>query len=402
MTKLINASGRIEGINYLDYSPISVEIENGSISRIKRLNKLPDNVKPMLIAPGLIDMQINGYLSVSFSLEGADNTSAGTGKLTIADVKKVTEGLWKEGITTFFPTLTTNSQSLLLKNFTTLARAMDDPSLLGSIAGFHLEGPYISDVDGYRGAHPKEHVRQPDWKEFLELYKASGEKILVVTLAPEVSGAFEFIRKCRKKGIVVSLGHHNGPAETIKQAIDNGAGLATHLGNGCASIINRHSNPIWPQLADERLMISFICDGFHLPPEVIQVFYKVKGADNIIITSDITSYAGLPPGEYKIKTGETIVKTPDGNLRFSGQEGGLYGSASPLNKGVGHIMKVTGCSLAKAIQMTTLNPARLYNLNDRGELEAGKRADIILFTMEDFKMKIIKTIVEGKIVFQLK
>jgi N-acetylglucosamine-6-phosphate deacetylase len=402
MTKLINASGRIEGINYLDYSPISVEIENGSISRIKRLKKLPDNVKPLLIAPGLIDMQINGYLSVSFSLEGADNTSASTGKLTIADVKKVTEGLWKEGITTFFPTLTTNTQSLLLKNFTTLARAMGDPSLLGSVAGFHLEGPYISDVDGYRGAHPKEHVRQPDWKEFLELYKASGEKILVVTLAPEVSGAFEFIRKCRKKGIVVSLGHHNGPAETIKQAIDNGAGLATHLGNGCASIINRHSNPIWPQLADDRLMISFICDGFHLPPEVIQVFYKVKGADNIIITSDITSYAGLPPGEYKIKTGETIVKTPDGNLRFSGQEGGLYGSASPLNKGVGHIMKVTGCSLAKAIQMTTLNPARLYNLNDRGELEPGKRADIILFTMEDFKMKIMKTIVEGKIVFQLK
>ena len=131
---------------------------------------------------------------------------------------------------------------------------------------------------------------------------------MLITLAPEINGAFEFIRKCRKKGIIVSLGHHNGPAEIIKQAIDNGAGLATHLGNGCASIINRHLNPIWPQLADDRLMISFICDGFHLPPEVIQVFYKVKGAENIIITSDITSYAGLPPGEYKIKTGGDICK----------------------------------------------------------------------------------------------
>ena len=127
-------------------------------------------------------------------------------------------------------------------------------------------------------------------------------------------------------------------------------------------------------------MISIICDGFHLPPEVIQVFYKAKGADNIIIISDITNFAGLPPGEYKNKKGETIIKTPEGNLRFSGQEGGLYGSATPLPKGVGHIMKVTGCSLAEAIRMATTNPARLHNLNDRGKLEPGKRADIILFS----------------------
>lgn len=402
MSNLMSSPKRVEGINYLDYSPVSIEIENGKIVKVERQNKLSEENKHIFIAPGLIDIQINGYLSVSFSLEGAEGTLEGGGELTTEDVKKVTEALWKEGVTTYFPTLTTNSQKLLLKNFAILARAKDDPLLLGSIPGFHLEGPYISAIDGYRGAHPKEYVRKPDWKEFLELYNAAGGKILLVTLAPEIDGAFEFIRKCREKGIVVSLGHHNGSAEIIKQAIDNGAGLATHLANGCASLINRHLNPIWPQLADDRLMISFICDGFHLPSEVIQVFYKVKGADNIIITSDITSYAGLPPGEYKIKTGETIIKTPDGNLRFSGQEGGLYGSASPITKGVGHIMKVTGCNLGKAIQMASSNPARLHNLNDRGKLEPGKRADIILFTMDDFNMKIKKTIVEGKIVFQLK
>jgi N-acetylglucosamine-6-phosphate deacetylase len=236
----------------------------------------------------------------------------------------------------------------------------------------------------------------------MELYRAADEKILIVTVAPEVSGAFEFIRKCREKGIMVSLGHHNASAEIIKEAIDNGAGMATHLANGCATMINRHKNPIWPQLADDRLTASIICDGFHLPPELIQVFYKVKGADNIIITSDITSYAGLPAGEYKIKTGETIVKTPDGNLRFSRQEGGLYGSASLLTKGVGHVMKVTGCSLAKAIQMTSTNPARLHNLNDRGKIEPGKRADLILFSMDGFDMKIKETIVAGELVWQEK
>ena len=399
MTQVSN-SGRIEAINYFDYSPVSVEFENGILSGIKRLEKLPPDVKPLFIAPGLIDIQINGYLSVSFSLEGAGDTEASGGKLSVGDVKKVTEGLWKEGVTTYFPTLTTNSQELLVRNFSVIAEAMKDPSFLGSIAGFHLEGPYISDVDGYRGAHPREFVRQPDWKEFLEMYKAAGNKILLVTIAPEVQGANDFIRECRKMGIVVSLGHHNGSAAVIKEAIDNGAGLATHLANGCASMVHRHFNPLWPQLADDRLMISIICDGFHLIPEEIQVFYKVKGADNIIITSDVTSYAGLPPGEYKIKSGETILKTVDGNLTFSGNVGGLYGSASPLSRGVGHIMKVTGCNLAKAIQMTTANPARLHNLSDRGKLEPGKRADLILFSMEDFNMKIRKTVVEGTTVFQ--
>lgn len=399
MTKMMNTSGRLEGINYLDHMPVALEYENGIITRIERINKLSDSNAPLFISPGLIDIQINGYLSVSFSLEGAEKTSA-NGDLTAADVRKVTEGLWKEGVTTYFPTLTTNSRELLLKNIRTITEAKNDPSLLGSIPGFHLEGPYISPVDGYRGAHPKEHVRLPDWNEFMEMYEAAGEKILLVTIAPEVEGAMEFIRKCREKGIVISLGHHNGSADIIKQAIDNGAGLSTHLGNGCASTINRHQNPIWPQLADDRLMISIIADGFHLPPEILKVFYKAKGAENITITSDITSYAGLPAGLYKIKTGETIEKTPDGNLRFSGQGGGLYGSASPLVKGVGHIMKVTGCSLFQAIKMTALNPARLHNLNDRGILEPGKRADIIMFTMDDYKLKIRKTIIEGKTVFE--
>jgi N-acetylglucosamine-6-phosphate deacetylase len=148
------------------------------------------------------------------------------------------------------------------------------------------------------------------------------------------------------------------------------------------------------------LMISIICDGFHLPPELVQVFYKAKGPDNIIIISDVTSYAGLPLGEYKIKTGESIVKTANGKLMFSGQEGGLYGSASPLSRGLGHIMKDTGCSLANAIKMTSTNAARLHNLNDRGILEKGKRADIILFTLEDFTMNIKKTIVAGNVVYQ--
>jgi N-acetylglucosamine-6-phosphate deacetylase len=395
------SSGRVDGINYLDNKPVAVWFEEGLITKVETIKSLSGNTEPLIISPGLIDIQVNGYNGVSFSLEGAYDPSGNKSGLSVEAIRNITKALWTHGVTTYFPTLTTNSKKLFLKNISVLNDAIDDPLNLGSIPGLHLEGPYISPEDGYRGAHPREYVRNPDWDEFLQLYQSARGKILIITLAPEVDGAIEFIKRCRKKGIVVSLGHHNGNADSISQAINAGARLATHLGNGCITYINRHINPIWPQLADDRLMISIISDSFHLPPEILKVFYRVKGPANIIIISDITSYAGLPSGSYKLKSGETIEKSPNGHLRFSGQDAGLYGSSTPLPEAISHMIKVTGCSIGDALQMTSTNPAALHNLNDRGTLEPGKRADIILFSMKDGKVLIEKTIVRGNLVFEL-
>ena len=279
---------RVEGINYLDNKPVAIWFEDGLITRVGQIENLQDNSEPLYIAPGLIDIQVNGYDGISFSLEGADDPSAETKHLSVEAIRKITREFWAQGVTTYFPTLTTNSQELFLRNIAILTEAIEDPENMGSIPGLHLEGPYVSAVDGYRGAHPREHVRIPDWEEFMQLNNAANGKILLMTMAPEVEGAIEFIRKCRDMGIVISLGHHNGSAEMISQAIDAGAGLSTHLGNGCASTINRHKNPLWPQLADDRLMISIISDSFHLPPEILKVYLRVKGAENIIIISDLT------------------------------------------------------------------------------------------------------------------
>ena len=391
---------RVEGINYIDNKPVAIWFEDGLITRVESTENLQDNSEPLYIAPGLIDIQVNGYDGISFSLEGADDPSAETKHLSVEEIRKISREFWAMGVTTYFPTLTTNSKELLLKNIAILTEAIEDPENMGSIPGLHLEGPYISAVDGYRGAHPREHVRLPDWEEFIQLNNAANGKILLMTMAPEVEGAIEFIRKCREMGIVISLGHHNGSAEMISQAVDAGAGLATHLGNGCASTINRHKNPLWPQLADDRLMISIISDSFHLPPEVLKVYFRIKGAENIIIISDLTSYAGLPAGQYMLKTGETIEKAPNGHLRFSGQEGGLYGSATPLPEAISHIIKVTGCSPGDAIRMTSTNPAILHGLNDRGALEPGKRADMIFFSLTDNNLQIRKTFVQGNMVYK--
>jgi N-acetylglucosamine-6-phosphate deacetylase len=388
-----NAQQIVEGLHFATGKPVQVKIENGKIAAVKSIKKLKNGNSKVYIAPGFFDNQVNGFAGVSFSFGESDLTAEG--------IEKATRELWKFGVTTYLPTLTTNSQEVLVRNFALLAKATGDSKLLGSIPGFHLEGPYINPEDGYRGAHPKPFVRLPDWDEFMEMYRASGEKILQVTLAPEMEGAQDFIKKCSEKGIVVAVGHHNANREQLDEAVENGARIATHLGNGCANLINRHYNPLWPQLSNDNLMISIICDGFHLLPEQIRVFYKTKGVDKTIITSDVTSYAALQPGEYKTQTGETIELTEDGKLHYPAQQV-LYGSASPITKGVGYVMKVTGCSLADAIQMASTNPAKLNGLTDRGTLEPGKRADLVLFTLDDFTVNVQKTYVNGERVYDSK
>jgi N-acetylglucosamine-6-phosphate deacetylase len=382
---------QIEGLFYLDHAPMRVEISNGKIKKLTRIKELSDKNSNLYIAPGLFDNQVNGYLGVSFIDMGAE--------LTMEGIHKATKALWKDGVTSYLPTLTTNKKEIHVKNLMLLAKAKADPEIRGSIPGFHMEGPYISPVDGYRGAHPLPSVRNPDWEEFLELYKASGENILQVTLAPEVEGAMDFISNLKELGIVVAIGHHNASSQEIKEAVDRGAETVTHLGNGMANTINRHRNPLWPQLAEERLTVSIIADGFHLLPEQLRVFYRAKGLEKTIITSDVSALGGMAPGKYLNVVGDTLELTPDGAVVYPAQNN-LAGSGSPLSRGIGNLMKATGCNLGEAIRMASSNPARLNSLYDRGAIEPGMRADIILFTLEDFKMEIKKTIVAGEVVYE--
>jgi N-acetylglucosamine-6-phosphate deacetylase len=381
----------IEGLFYRDLTPVAVEIQDGKIVRLTRKASLDHPAgEPLYIAPGLIDNQVNGYAGISFGFGG--------GELTVAGVRQATRALWKEGVTTYLPTLTTNSHAILKDNFTVLAQALHEPDIGRSIPGFHLEGPYISPIDGYRGAHPKQWVRPPDWEEFMVYYQAADRKILQLSLAPEMEGAMDMIRRCRELGIVVALAHHNGTADIIAQAVDAGAAIATHLGNGCANMINRHVNPLWPQLADDRLRASIICDGFHLRPEEVQVFYKVKGRQGIVLTSDVTRFAGMKPGIYTADD-KTVELTPDGMIKYPAQNV-LAGAASPVTKGVGNIMRFTQCTLRDAIDMASLNPARLYGLKDRGQIAPGQRADLILFTLKDHVLRIRQTLVAGELVYE--
>lgn len=376
----------IDALHYSNGKPVSVKISGDKISKVTAL-KSNAKVPQMYVAPGLIDIQINGYMGVDF----ADQD------LTLEGIRKATRALWKEGVTTYLPTLITADRKSLKNSFSILSKALADEETGPSIPGFHLEGPFISPEKGFRGAHLEKYIRKPDWNEFAELQLAAKNKIKLITVAPEIDGAVPFIQNCSREGVIVSLGHHNGNAEQIEKAVDAGATLSTHLGNGCANMIDRHNNPFWPQLSEDRLSVTIIADGFHLNKQEVRTFYKVKGIDRTILVSDALDLAGLEPGEYT-RWERTVLLTPD-VVKFPA-ENVLAGAAAPITTGISNIMKFTGCSLGDAIQMASTNPAKILQLNDRGEISPGKRADMILFTIENGKMVIQKTILGGKVVYE--
>lgn len=375
-----------EGILYSSKQPVSIEVVDGKIVKIRQARSSGKG-QELIIAPGLIDIQINGYNGIDFSDPG----------LTAEDLGNIVQGLWEVGVTGVLATVTTNDHELLMGAFNALSNALTDPKVSMSVPGFHLEGPYISPEPGFRGAHPEMYIRLPDLEEFKQYQVAASNMIRLITLAPEFDGAIPLIRYCIDNDIVVSLGHHNATAEQITAAADAGASLITHLGNGCANMIHRHNNPLWPQLAEDRLSASIITDGFHLNEAEVQTFYKVKGDELTILVSDAVDLAGLPPGEYN-RWGGTVVLTPD-VVKFPA-ENVLAGAASPISKCVGNMMRFTGCSLESAINMATRNPARLIGLDDVGEIREGKRADLILFTLNDHQMNIRQTILNGEVVYQ--
>jgi len=370
---------------------LTIIIKDGIIDAI--LDSKPDlanfveiDAKGSFIGPGLVDIQINGYIGVDF----ADQD------LTLDGIRKATKALWQNGVTSYLPTVITNSEEKLLNSFKVLATAFDDNEIGKSIPGFHLEGPYISPVAGYRGAHLEKYIKPPVWDEFVKLQEAANNGIKLITLAPESDGAIPFIRQCVENDIVVSLGHHNGSAEVINDAADAGATMATHLGNGCANTIDRHKNPLWPQLANDNIIPTIIADGAHLNVEEVQCFYKIKGVDRTILVSDALDLAGLPPGEY-IRSERKILLTPE-VAKFP-VENCLAGAAIPISACVSNMIRFAGCSLEDAIQMASTNPAKAIQLNNIGEISQNKRADLVLFTMEDGKIVVQKTIVAGEVVY---
>lgn len=359
---------QIHGRRYDTGEAVRIDIDDGRIKSIERAASATDAGKWPLIAPGLFDLQINGHGGTWFSDES----------LTPEKVIGALEPHFRFGITRLMPTLVTASHEAFVAGFTAIRQACEQERWVDQmVAGCHQEGPYISQEDGPRGAHPLQHVRRADWDEFCHYQEASGGRIRLVTLAPEADGAVPFIEKAVAAGITIAIGHTGANSDQVTAAADAGARLSTHLGNGAHGQMRRHPNYIWDQLGDSRLMASIIPDGHHLPPSVIRSFIAVKGKSNIVITCDAAGLAGCPPGPYPAASGQVEI-LEDGRIVIAGQDQLLAGSSLETDTCVAHAMSVADLSLREAFDMAGRNPCRLLGCEEVG-LTPGSRADLVLF-----------------------
>ena len=368
--------------------PVRLEIDRGKIARATaaRPDRKETGALPH-IAPGLFDIQVNGC-------GGLDFTSASVTPEHVAQIARVMDPF---GVARFCPTVTSERFEVLCNAMRAIATACDTcPEVARRIAGIHLEGPYISAEDGPRGAHPPAFCRPPDWDEFQRLQEAAGGRIRILTMAVEFDNAPDFIGQAIAGGTLVAIGHTAADGRQIRAAVDAGARLSTHLGNGAHSPIRRHPNYIWDQLAEDRLAASLIVDGHHLPAEVVKTFVRAKTPGRCILISDLAAPAGLPPGRFQGALCETEI-LPDGRLIIAGQEDFLAGAALPIGTGVANVMRFAGLGLREAIDMAAGNPARLLGI-DPGGLEPGDPADLVLLQVEP-RFEIVATLIGGEIVF---
>jgi N-acetylglucosamine-6-phosphate deacetylase len=321
------------------------------------------------LSPGLIDLQINGYNGFDLN---ADNLTADT-------VIELSRNVLATGVTTFLPTIITASEEKIITCLRAIAAARQlDPALQHMIPGVHVEGPHLSPEDGPRGAHPREHIRPPSIAEFDRWQQACGDLVKLVTLSPHFDEAPGYIAALREQGILVSIGHTHASVEQIRAAVDAGATLSTHLGNGVGDPLPRHPNLLWTQLAEDRLTATLIADGHHLPEDTLKVMLRAKGLDRAILISDTVALGGMPPGLYETPVGGLVELTGDGRLSLPGTRF-LAGSVMPLKDAVARLAN-TYLSLGESLQLATQNPARFVGRT--GKLQVGFPGDLIRFTWE--------------------
>ncbi|WP_159888729.1 N-acetylglucosamine-6-phosphate deacetylase [Paenibacillus puerhi] len=386
---------QIEGLHYRTGERIAVRIEDGLIAGIRPWQAEAPDQAPLaqelpFIGPGLVDLQLNGY--------GGDDLN--TLPLSEETVLRLTGRLSQYGITSYYPTIITNSDEAITEALRVIAETCDRyPEETASIAGIHLEGPFISPEDGARGAHGKAYVKAPDWELFRAWQRAAGGRIRILTLSPEWEGVTDFIRLCSESGVTVSIGHTAATPEQIRLAVKAGATMSTHLGNGAHGTLPRHPNYVWEQLAADGLWACVIADGFHLPESVLKVALRTKG-DKLALVSDAVYLAGMEPGPYHTHIGGNVTLQPNGRLCLTEQPNLLAGSALPLTRGIEHMVRIGLCDWPEAWELASIRPSRSMSLPTEQGLQLGAPADLALFTSDEAgELQIHKTYKRGRLVY---
>ena len=348
---------------------VHVHEEAGRIARVEEAGA--GNGEPW-IAPGMIDIQVNGFAGVDYNSPDTEQD----------EIARSVEVIRATGVTRFLPTVITGSNDNIRGSLKNLARARRELANGGSMTGFHVEGPWISGVDGPRGAHPVEHVRGASVQEWEQFQEAAEGHISLLTLAPEQEGSLDVIEHVAKQGVTVSIGHTNANGEQIDAAIKAGATMSTHLGNGAHHVLPRFPNYIQEQMAADELCAGLIVDGIHLTPSFVKIAVRTKGLDRSILVTDAVAPAGCKPGIYRVGHIE-VELTPENRVELTTTRR-LAGSALKMDYGLGRLIEFAGITLYQALRMGTVNAAKGIHLaGRRGFLEPGDLADLMLFRYDE-------------------
>ncbi|GAB5559580.1 MAG: N-acetylglucosamine-6-phosphate deacetylase [Synoicihabitans sp.] len=295
--------------------------------------------------PGLFDLQVNGFAGVDYN----------HGDTPAEELHKSFTVMRTTGVVGCLPTIITSST----EHFARCAR-----SIIASgnklVAGLHMEGPYISPVDGPRGAHDLAHVCEASIEDFKRRQDSAEGQIRLVTLAPEVPGALELTAYLAGEGIAIGIGHSAANDRQIADAVSAGATHSTHLGNGCFSRMDRHHNSLWPQLASDALIPGLIVDGHHLTRAFVQSVIKAKTPRRSVLVTDAVAAAAAPPGRYALADWE-VERAASGKVTAVGG-GHLAGSSLTLDDAVARTCQWTGLDFETVWAMGSTQPAAVVGL----------------------------------------
>lgn len=346
-------------------------------------------VSDIFIAPGFIDLQVNGFAGADFNDPEAP----------LELIEHSLQAIFSTGVTRLYPTIITGSEERITGSLGNLVKAKRDLPAGAAMEGFHVEGPSISAEDGPRGAHPARWVRKPDIEEFKRWQQAAEGHVRLITMAAEWPEAPRYIEHVTGEGVVVSIGHTAANGAQIRDCVSAGASMSTHLGNGAHAVMPRHPNYLWEQLAEDRLTASFIVDGIHIGEAFLKVALRAKSLERAVLITDAVMPAQCVAGPYMIGEVEVELLPPGDRVVLRGGTR-LAGSALSMHDAIANVMRMTGIKLREAVTLVTTNAARAGRIAGRQRnFSPGERADFVRFQMREGRLHILDTWVSGKCVF---
>ncbi|HEX3044306.1 MAG TPA: N-acetylglucosamine-6-phosphate deacetylase [Bacillota bacterium] len=332
----------------------------------------------LLLAPGFIDQHVHGG--------GGASVMSGTAE----SLDEISRFYATHGTTSFLAT-TISGTTEQIDNVACAYKTLISRDYKGArCLGLHLEGPFISPY--FAGSHPPETLRQPSWEEIASIHKLSNSGVKLVTLAPEIAGASELAAALAKANITCAIGHSNADYETTINAISLGFRSVTHCYNQLTPFNHYAPGVIGAAFTNDHLSIELVLDEVHLHHSAVEIAWRCKGPEGIILVTNAMAPTGMPDGLYA---------TPDGDLTLAGgavrnQSGKLAGSVLTMERAVKKMLDITECSLTDAFRMATYNPAKLLGLNKhKGSIYPGKDADLIALTTD---LEVIMTMIGGEVI----